>query len=181
MQSTTAAVQTAEREAEQARERLTAAEARRAAAAAERDDRAAPYRAQQEAAETAALEALSAGDTETARKHVRQWGRAEAAIQTRTKEHQRRIKNAEADMRAARRGIEDAEAARRVAERGWADPCKTYERMWGIFQQAQAEGIGLRIEMDDGPFDLWGAELSELWDELEPGETLRLIDVLPAR
>lgn len=180
MQTTTAAVQTAERGAEQARERLTAAEARRAAAA-ERDDRAAPYRAQQEAAETAALEALSAGDTETARKHVRQWGRAEAAIQTRTKEHQRRIKAAEADMRAARRGIEDAEAARRVAERGWADPYKTYERMWGIFQQAQAEGIGLRIEMDDGSFDLWGADLSELWDELEPGETLRLIDVLPAR
>ena len=44
-----------------------------------------------------------------------------------------------------------------------------------LVQRALTEGYGLRVELDAGVFDLFGADLREEWDVLMPGEAFDVL------
>ena len=47
-----------------------------------------------------------------------------------------------------------------------------------LVKRALAEGYGLRVELDAGVFDLFGADLREEWDVLMPGEAFDVLGIV---
>ena len=58
------------------------------------------------------------------------------------------------------------------------DENMTYADTSILVKRALAEGYGLRVELDAGVFDLFGADLREEWDVLMPGEAFDVLGVV---
>lgn len=127
--------------------------------------------------EDAALRCLSNGDREGARVQMRQWANLSADYDSARAEQAKAIRSAQRECDSASIAMEKAEAHRRLASRGWHD-LRTYDEIWAAMETAKAEGIGLMVELDSGDAAMWGEDFDDLFDDLFPGEGVRIIDVL---
>lgn len=47
-----------------------------------------------------------------------------------------------------------------------------------LVEAALEGGYGLWVELDDGDFDFFGADLEEVWDSLAPGEAFTVLGII---
>lgn len=128
-------------------------------------------------AEDAAAAAFLEGDRAAARERMRTWAHADEGYDEEMRKWERGFRVAERETRTARKNYDAARDALTLAERGWGE-LETYAQMHGAVTDALAAGEGLRVQLDAGTFDLWADELREVWDELAPGESFKIVAVL---